>query len=117
MDITVTGPAVEGGDTILTPEALDLVAELHRELAARRDELLAARRTRREEVSRTGHLDFLPETAEVRAGDWRVAPAPEDLRDRRVEMTGPTDRKMTINAMNSGARVWLADQEDAHTPM
>ncbi len=116
MAIEVTGAHVDGLDEILTPEALDFLASLQRTYGARRDELLAARHTRREAVSRTGRLDFLPETAEVRDGDWTVAPAPEDLVDRRVEMTGPTDRKMTINALNSGARVWLADMEDASTP-
>ena len=116
MDIRVTGRDVEGSSKILTPEALDFVAALQDRFGARRDQLLAARRTRREEVSRTGRLDFLPETREIREGEWRVAPAPPDLQDRRVEMTGPTDRKMTINALNSGARVWLADMEDASTP-
>ncbi|MER7556656.1 malate synthase A [Nocardioides sp. NPDC126508] len=116
MNIQITGGEVERGAEILTPEALDFVAELQRRFGARRDELLAARKTRREEVARTGRLDFLPETADVRAGDWTVAPVPEDLQDRRVEITGPTDRKMTINALNSGARVWLADMEDASTP-
>jgi malate synthase len=116
MQIRVVGPEVAGGNKILTPDALELVAALQHEFGARRDELLAARRIRRDEVARTGRLDFLPETADIRAADWKVAPAPEDLQDRRVEMTGPTDRKMTINALNSGARVWLADQEDASTP-
>ncbi|GAA3100374.1 malate synthase [Kribbella aluminosa] len=101
---------------MLTPEAVEFVHELHREFGARRNELLAARQVRRAEVARSGRLDFLPGTAAIRAGNWTVAPAPDDLRDRRVEMTGPTDRKMTINALNSGARVWLADQEDASTP-
>jgi malate synthase len=114
--VEVTGPPVDGQDTILSAEALDFLAALQREFGARRDELLAARRTRRDTVSRTGKLDFLPETQEIRDGEWRVAAAPEDLVDRRVEMTGPTDRKMTINALNSGARVWLADMEDASTP-
>ncbi|MEP6650320.1 MAG: malate synthase A [Lapillicoccus sp.] len=114
--VEVTGGPVDGQEEILSPEALDFLAALQREFGARRDELLAARKTRRDEVSRTGQLDFLPETAAVRDGDWRVAPAPSDLVDRRVEMTGPTDRKMTINALNSGARVWLADMEDASTP-
>jgi malate synthase len=116
VDITVIGEPVEGAERILTPEALDFVATLQREFGGRRDQLLAARRKRREEVGRTGRLDFLPGTEAVRNGDWTVAPAPKDLRDRRVEITGPTDRKMTINALNSGARVWLADMEDASTP-
>ena len=107
---------VERGDEILTPEALEFLAGLHDAFAARRDELLQARRGRREEAARTGKLDFLPETAQIREGDWQVADAPPALRDRRVEITGPTERKMTINALNSGAKVWLADLEDANTP-
>ena len=114
--VVVTGSPVDGQEAILTPEALDFVAALQREFGARRDELLAARHTRRDAVSKTGRLDFLEETKAIREGDWRVAPAPADLIDRRVEMTGPTDRKMTINALNSGSRVWLADMEDASTP-
>jgi malate synthase len=114
--VTVDGPAVDGQDVVLTPEALDFLAALQREFGSRRNELLAARRTRRDSVAKTGRLDFLEETKQIRDGDWRVAEAPADLQDRRVEMTGPTDRKMTINALNSGARVWLADLEDASTP-
>ena len=115
-DVRVTGERVERGEEVLTPGALDFVAELNSRFRERRDELLERRRGRRVEVARTHRLDFLPETAQVRAADWRVAAAPQDLRDRRVEMTGPTERKMTINALNSGARVWLADLEDANTP-
>src|SRR5690349_16954832 len=114
--ITVTGGPVERSDEILTPDALDFLAKLQTRFGPRRDELLAARRTRREEVSRTGRLDFLDKTREVREGDWQVAEAPADFRDRRVEITGPTERKMAINALNSGAKVWLADLEDANTP-
>ena len=116
MDIRVTGRSIDRGEEILTPEALDFVAALQSEFGARRDELLERRRTKRDEVARTGRLHFLEETAEIRDADWRVAAAPQDLLDRRVEMTGPTERKMTINALNSGARVWLADLEDANTP-
>jgi len=116
VDVQVTGEQVERAEEILTPDALAFVAALQQKFGPRRDELLAARRTRRAEVARTGRLDFLPGTADVRSGEWSVAPAPEDLNDRRVEITGPTDRKMTINALNSGARVWLADMEDASTP-
>lgn len=104
-------------DEVLTPAALAFVAELHRRFTPRRDELLARRGERRAEIARTSTLDFLPETAAVRADDsWKVAPAPAALNDRRVEITGPTDRKMTINALNSGAKVWLADFEDASAP-
>ena len=113
---TVHGPEVERAAEVLTPEALAFLGELHRRFGPRRDQLLAAREERRQQVSRTGRLDFLDETRDVRDGDWRVAEAPADLRDRRVEITGPTERKMAVNALNSGARVWLADLEDANTP-
>ncbi|MEU6304545.1 malate synthase A [Streptomyces chartreusis] len=104
-------------EEVLTEPALAFVAELHRRFTPRRDELLARRAERRAEIARTSTLDFLPETAAIRADDsWRVAPCPPALQDRRVEITGPTDRKMTINALNSGARVWLADFEDASAP-
>ncbi|GAA3868093.1 malate synthase A [Streptomyces sedi] len=103
-------------DEVLTPEALDFLAQLHQRFTPRRDELLALRAERRAEIARTGRLDFLPGTAEVREGEWSVAPAPPALQDRRVEITGPAERKMTVNALNSGARVWLADFEDALSP-
>ncbi|MET9513554.1 malate synthase A [Streptomyces sp. NPDC002994] len=103
-------------EEVLTDAALAFVAELHRLFTPRRDELLARRSERRAEIARTSTLDFLPDTAQVREGDWKVAPAPAALNDRRVEITGPTDRKMTINALNSGAKVWLADFEDASAP-
>ncbi|MFJ4961557.1 malate synthase A [Streptomyces sp. NPDC088729] len=104
-------------EEVLTDAALAFVAELHRRFTPRRDELLARRGGRRAEIARTSTLDFLPETAAIRADEsWRVAPAPAALNDRRVEITGPTDRKMTVNALNSGARVWLADFEDASAP-
>ncbi|QBR09316.1 malate synthase A [Streptomyces sp. S501] len=104
-------------DEVLTDAALAFVAELHRRFTPRRDELLARRGERRAEIARTSTLDFLPETEAVRVDDtWKVAPAPAALDDRRVEITGPTDRKMTVNALNSGARVWLADFEDASAP-
>ncbi|GAA0602301.1 malate synthase A [Streptomyces crystallinus] len=103
-------------DEVLTDAALAFVAELHRLFTPRRDELLLRRQERRAEIARTSTLNFRPETAAVREGDWKVAPAPAALNDRRVEITGPTDRKMTINALNSGARVWLADFEDASAP-
>ncbi|WP_369180841.1 malate synthase A [Streptomyces mutabilis] len=104
-------------EEVLTDAALAFVAELHRRFTPRRDELLARRAERRAEIARTSTLDFLPETAAIRADDsWKVAPAPGALQDRRVEITGPTDRKMTINALNSGAKVWLADFEDASAP-
>ncbi len=116
-DVQVTGPAVDRSDEILTADALAFLARLHREFGTTRNELLARRAVRRAEIARTRRLDFLPETRAIRDDpSWRVAAAPADLRDRRVEMTGPTERKMTINALNSGANVWLADLEDANTP-
>ncbi|WP_020577570.1 malate synthase A [Actinopolymorpha alba] len=117
VDVTVTGSQVERGEEVLTGEALAFLGELQERFGNRRDELLVRRRERRAEIARTGRLDFLPETREIREDpSWRVAPAPPDLLDRRVEITGPTERKMTINALNSGANVWLADLEDANTP-
>ncbi len=112
----VTGPSVPRSEEILTPDALDFVADLDARFHERRDELLAARRSRRDEIARTGTLGFLTETESVRSDDWTVATVPPDLADRRVEITGPTEPKMAINALNSGARVWLADLEDANTP-
>ncbi|HEX3785727.1 MAG TPA: malate synthase A [Pseudonocardiaceae bacterium] len=114
--VTVHGKLIERGEEILTPAAIEFLADLHRRFAARRNELLARRAIRREQISSTGRLDFLPETRAIRDADWQVAPAPADLTDRRVEITGPTERKMAINALNSGANVWLADFEDANTP-
>src|SRR5919202_789390 len=96
--------------SILSPEALAFVERLERELGPARGELLERRRARH------GRPDFLDETREVREADWTVAPAPPDLRDRRCEITGPVDRKMMINALNSGARVFMADFEDACSP-
>lgn len=118
MSIEITTPTdVEGGEEILSPEALAFVEELHHRFDARRLELLEARAVRREAVAKTGRLDFLPETREVRESEWRVAPAPAALTDRRVEITGPAaPPKMAINALNSGAKVWLADLEDAASP-
>ncbi|QLE74575.1 malate synthase A [Streptomyces rectiverticillatus] len=114
---TVTARHLERQEEVLTEPALAFVAELHRRFTPRRDELLARRAERRAEIARTGTLDFLAGTRAVREDStWRVAPAPPALEDRRVEITGPTDRKMTVNALNSGARVWLADFEDASAP-
>jgi malate synthase len=115
--VQITGAAEDRFDEILTQEAIEFLADLHRRFNARRLELLAARDTRYEELARGGTLGFLDETKDVREGDWQVAPPAPGLVDRRVEITGPTDRKMTINALNSGAKVWLADFEDANTPL
>src|SRR5580693_4041086 len=116
--VEVAGPMGPRYDEILTPEALRLVATLQRELGPRRAELLAARVQRQRELSAGAMLEFLPQTRSIREDTaWRVAPPAPGLVDRRVEITGPTDRKMTINALNSGAKVWLADFEDANTPL
>ena len=101
---------------VLTEEALGFVERLHRELEGERRELLAARAERQSRLDEGEQPDFLAETREVREGDWRVRPAPTDLQDRRVEITGPVDRKMIINALNSGAKVFMADFEDACSP-
>jgi malate synthase len=114
--IVAVGGRVDRSEEILTPEALSFVEGLQRAFGPRRDELLARRVERRNTAVCTGKLDFLPETADLRESAWQVAEAPADLRDRRVEITGPTERKMAINALNSGAKVWLADLEDANTP-
>ena len=116
--VEITGPYGDRYDEILTPQAIDLIAALHAELGPRRSELLAARRRRQAQLSAGAMLDFLPETQSIRDDpSWRVAPLAPGLVDRRVEITGPTDKKMTINALNSGANVWLADFEDANTPL
>jgi malate synthase len=101
---------------ILTPQALDFVAGLERKFGARRKDLLAARDARQKEFDQGKLPDFLPATAAIRAGDWRIAAQPSDLLDRRVEITGPTDRKMVINALNCGASTFMADFEDANCP-
>src|SRR5918993_1266213 len=115
-DVRVEGPPVERGGEILTPEALAFVADLQTRFGAHRDALLAARATRRAEIAAARRIDFRPETEAVRTGDWQVPPPPPGLVDRRVEITGPTEPKMAINALNCGANVWLADLEDANTP-
>ncbi|WGW11429.1 malate synthase A [Saxibacter everestensis] len=118
MTVTLTDNSpIDGADTILTPEALDFVEKLHARFAATRNELLARRVEDRRAAAAGGGLDFLTATKDVREGDWTVAAAPEKLTNRRVEMTGPASPvKMAINALNSGAKVWLADLEDASTP-
>jgi len=103
-------------DEVLSPNALEFVSELHAEFDRRRQELLRARAERRARLAEGELLDFLPETANIRSGDWTVAPVPEALQQRWVEITGPTDRKMVINALNSGADGFMADFEDANAP-
>ncbi len=116
-NVEVKGPVEGRFAEIVTPEALEFLAALHRRFDATRKELLEARAARQARFDAGENPDFLPETQSVRDDDsWRVAPAPEDLQDRRVEITGPTDRRMVINALNCGARVFMADFEDANTP-
>ncbi|MCE3290423.1 MAG: malate synthase, partial [Caulobacter sp.] len=115
-NIQITGPVEGRADEILTPEALAFVADLHRAFDGRRRELLAARKVRQAEFDAGMLPDFLPATAAIREAEWTVAPIPADLQDRRVEITGPVDRKMIINALNSGAKVFMADFEDATAP-
>jgi malate synthase len=103
-------------DDVLTPDAIELLHLLQRELGETRQEVLSARVARAQRLKQGELPDFLDETEGVRRGDWRVPPAPADLSDRRVEITGPTDRKMVINALNCGARVFMADFEDANSP-
>ena len=115
--VEITAEVPPEGAEILTNEAIALVAKLHRAFEPRRRELLAARVARAGALDEGAEPDFLPETAHIRDDkSWRVAPAPPDLQDRRVEITGPVDRKMVINALNSGAKVFMADFEDSNTP-
>jgi malate synthase len=116
--VQITGPMEDRYAEILTPRVLELLVALHDALVERRHEALNARRTRQAQISAGANFDFLPQTRHIREdGTWRVAPPAPGLHDRRVEITGPADRKMTINALNSGANVWLADFEDANTPL
>ncbi|MBI2323611.1 MAG: malate synthase A [Chloroflexi bacterium] len=114
--VEVRGPRVSDAERVLTRDALTFIEGLQREFGARRDALLATRQQRWAALRRGATLDLLPETATVRSSDWKVAPVPKDLEVRKVEITGPTDRKMVINALNSGASVFMADFEDANTP-
>ncbi|MFM9107133.1 MAG: malate synthase A [Chloroflexota bacterium] len=114
--IEIRGEMHPGFDQVLTPEALAFVAGLNRQFNPIRKQLLAGREDRQAAIDAGASLGFWPETAAVRTGDWQVAPAPADLSDRRVEITGPCDRKMVINALNSGAKVFMADLEDASSP-
>ncbi len=117
MTVDVTGPLHDRYDEVLTSDALAFLARLHEAFEGTRRELLARRAERDAELAAGATLDFLDATKDVREGDWRVADPAPGLVDRRVEITGPTDAKMTINALNSGAKVWLADHEDANTPL
>jgi malate synthase len=115
-DLQLHGVMRVGFDEVLTPDALDFVGALEHEFGDRRRQLLRARSQRRAHLAEGEMLDFLPETHEIREADWAVAPAPADLQQRWVEITGPTDRKLTINALNSGADGFMADFEDANSP-
>jgi len=114
--VQINGSRGERFDEILTADALEFVARLHRAFDATRRELLAARMERQKELDAGGTLDFLPTSKNVREGDWTVAPEPAALQNRRVEITGPTSRKMVINALNSGASGFMADFEDSNSP-
>ncbi len=115
--IEIRGDIPPEFEEILSREAVDFLAGLARQFTVRRDELLQQRETRQVAIDQGQMPDFLPETAHIRADrSWQVAPVPSDLQDRRVEITGPTDRKMVINALNSGAKVFMADCEDANSP-
>jgi malate synthase len=115
-DLSPAGPGIGGYEAVLTEEALAFVALLAREFTPRVEEVLARRRERQARFDAGERPDFLAETADVRESNWMVAPLPDDLQDRRVEITGPTDRKMIINALNSGASVFMADFEDSNSP-
>ncbi|MFW5661676.1 MAG: malate synthase A, partial [Oceanicaulis sp.] len=115
--IEIRGEMKPGYDEILTGDALALLADVHRRFDAERLRLLKEREARQKRLDAGKEtLDFPAETAAIRAGSWTVPPAPKDLEDRRVEITGPVDRKMVINALNSGAKCFMADFEDASTP-
>ncbi len=114
--IEILGEIIPEHEAILSAEAIAFVADLHRRFNPRRLELLKAREQRQAAIDAGAELGLLPETESIRESDWQVAPAPDDLQDRRVEITGPCDRKMVINALNSGAKVFMADLEDASSP-
>jgi len=114
--VEILGPVSPQFATILTPAAMDFVAKLHRQFNATRRKLLARRNEVQARIDAGEDPDFLKETAEIRRADWTVAPIPADLLDRRVEITGPVDRKMVINALNSGAKMFMADFEDSNSP-
>lgn len=115
-DIKITADITPDMEGILTPEALQFIEKLHVNFDERRRELLERRQVRQKELNSGKKLDFLPETKHIREGDWKISPLPDDMKDRRVEITGPTNRKMLINALNSGAKMFMADLEDATAP-
>src|SRR5579864_31415 len=114
--LQILAPGHPAQERVLTPAALEFIVELQRRFNPRRVELLAARVERQKRLDAGEKPDFLPATKSIRESEWTVAPIPADLQDRRVEITGPVDRKMIINALNSGAKVFMADFEDSNTP-
>src|SRR6476660_8517611 len=116
-NLKITAPLNDAYREVLSAEALEFLAHLSKEFEPRRQQLLERRQTRQAEIDSGKMPDFLEETAAIRSGAWAVAPIPRDLEDRRVEITGPVDRKMIINALNSGASVFMADFEDANSPV
>ena len=115
-NVSITGDFKDSYNEILSPEAINFLIELHNKFNTKRIDLLEKRKER-EKLINNGHLpDFLTSTSEIRNQDWKVAPVPKDLQNRKVEITGPTDRKMVINALNSGANAYMADFEDSNTP-
>src|SRR3954462_7897220 len=116
QDVRVAGRVTTEFAQIVSEPALEFIAKLHREFEPRRQELLARRAARQKEFDAGKRPDFLPETKQIRESEWTIAPQPADLLDRRVEITGPTDRKMVINALNCGASTFMADFEDANCP-
>ena len=116
VGVEINGAIKPGFEKVLTKEAVAFVADLQRKFNGRREELLAARLERQKRLDAGEKPDFLAATATIRESDWTVAPLPKDILDRRVEITGPVDRKMIINALNCGANVFMADFEDASTP-
>src|SRR3954471_15275959 len=116
QDVRVAGRVTTEFAQIVSEPALEFIAKLHREFEPRRQELLARRAARQKEFDAGKRPDFLPETKQIRESEWRIASQPQDMLDRRVEITGPTDRKMVINALNCGASTFMADFEDANCP-
>jgi len=114
--ISIIGALDKGYNEILTVEALSFLLALHRQFNSTRKELLKKRQLRQLDIDKGNLPSFLPETKHIRDGNWKVAELPADLLDRRVEITGPVDRKMIINALNSGAKVFMADLEDSNSP-
>ncbi len=114
--MVLEGVLPQGSEKVLTPDTLAFVAELVRRFRPQAEQLLERRRDMQRRYDAGERPNFLSATEEIRSSEWTVAPIPADLQDRRVEITGPTDRKMIINALNSGANVFMADFEDSNSP-